>query len=243
MSIKERNRDFEPWFDEEMLPEVLEALEDLEHHVETEQPELSEKDFDSLTRLAKSLLYGGKVLKKDVKRLCKSLRSLYISGFITRLDFLKAIRPVLDEANQYSLVFNLNWAGRNLLFTGDLVDWSLITTRLTPVTLLKVPHHGGHGKYIQQTRQLTTLIPTHPAKSSPLAIIPTCSTKNLEPCCIESRSPDPQTTRSTLLDIGFSCLDTCTTLTNSPLYTDVYIHPKEIPTPWSIHLNGSIYIH
>ncbi len=197
----------------------------------------TDKEIDAIRKAGKVFVHGGRINSYDAKRLCKYLDKLFKDGLLSMYNIASAIHPVEYEANLNSIVLNITWQERKLLFTGDLVDWRLIKNRLSPVALLKVPHHGGKGDYLSDSQTLQRLIPTIPVRASPLAIFPTCATfSSGETCCHDrGNPPDPTKAWDILRNVGFHTINTTATLTEPNLYTDIYIIPHPIPVLYAEH--------
>lgn len=114
----------------------------------------------------------------------------YIDGFMAK----RAIEKVEGSiANDFSIVTQVRWQGRALLFPGDLLNWNYIKHKIHSLDFLKIPHHGGFGNYLEDHELLSRMFPTNQSRS----IIPTCFPNN---CSTSRMRPDPRDAMNKLDD-------------------------------------------
>ncbi|GAH34819.1 unnamed protein product, partial [marine sediment metagenome] len=99
-----------------------------------------------------------------------------------------------DIANDFSIVAQVRWQGRVLLFPGDLLNWNNIRHKVHSLDALKVPHHGGFGDFLEDSELLSRIFPTNRRFS----IVPTCFPDNT--CSTIRTRPDPERTMQKLHD-------------------------------------------
>ena len=186
--------------------------------------EFAEIDIDQETAKAVSMI--AEIVCKDKKN--RPLKRNQIKDFhnlLNKLDSMdyidvtiakRAIRQVESRiANNFSIVMQIRWQGRALLFPGDLQNWNGIKHRIHSLDVLKVPHHGGYAGYLNDHDLLSRMFPNN----GKLAIIPTCfPTGN---CGAMHSRPNPLEAASKLHEYaGILC-----TSQFRPMYRDFVLDP------------------
>lgn len=124
--------------------------------------------------------------RNQIKNFHNLLNKLDSIDYIDETIAKRAIQQVESRtANNFSLVMQIRWQGRVLLFPGDLQNWNGIKHRINSLDVLKVPHHGSSAEYLNDHDLLSRMFPNN----GKLAIIPTCFPTNN--CGAMHSRPDP----------------------------------------------------